>query len=405
MSRESGGICLSKFYRRNLEDTLKLIKSFRSGPMKPTQFSQTLGGRGSTESGSFYRKYADLSFYGLVERLNNGDYKFTDIYVAIKKEQYPKAMKEAKIQAFLHQSLFRESIYRQYRGGKIEFNDAVIEEVANSIEKPAAYAKATSKVFVESGVYAEVITKGPGNIVTIKNVDDIIGPPPEEKGVTILKPDKEVSKRPRVERTQVERPVTREVLALPESPVTLGINLNLDGSTTPEFVERVFGLLREVGIGEKRAHRVELHVTEPPLKRELLTAVEQLIRDAREEITIVTPYLDNQVLNVLIPRAKQGIKVNVITRSHKHTKGDEPREAWNHLAEDPKINHQCYDLLHSRMILMDKSVVLVSSADISHDSLEGQFNAGILTDDPIIVQKSTAFIETLLKKAKKSKRP
>ena len=391
---------MSKFYRRNLEDTLKLIKSFLSGPMKPTQFSQTLGGRGSTKSGSFDRKYADLSFYGLVERLNNGDYKFTDIYVAIKKEQYPKAMKEAKTQAFLHHGLFRESIYRQYRGGKIEFNDAVIEEVANSIEKPATYAKAASKVFIESGVYAEVITKGPGNSVTIKNVDDIIGPPPEEKGVTILEPDKKVSKKPRR-----EPPPTREGLSPLASPLTLGINLNIDGSTTPELVDRVFGLLHEAGIGKKREYRMELHVTEPPLKKELLNTVEQLITDAKQEIIIVTPYLDSQVLNILIPKAEQSVKVIVITRSFKRTSGAEPQDAWTHLAENPDINHHCYDLLHSRMILVDESIVLVSSADISHDSLEGQFNAGILTDDPIIVQKSTAFIETLLKKAKKSKRP
>jgi hypothetical protein len=55
------------------------------------------------------------------------------------------------------------------------------------------------------------------------------------------------------------------------------------------------------------------------------------------------------------------------------------------------------------MILKDKSVILVSSADISHDSLEGQFNAGILTNNPLIVKRGETFIKALLKKSKKSK--
>ena len=118
---------------------------------------------------------------------------------------------------------------------------------------------------------------------------------------------------------------------------------------------------------------------------------------------MISPRRDNQVLNILIPKAKQGIKATVITRSLNKTKITEAREAWKHLAEDLNINHQCCDVLHSRMILSDKSTILISSADINHDSLEGQFNAGILTDNPDIVQRGEAFIKALLKKSKKSK--
>ncbi len=93
----------------------------------------------------------------------------------------------------------------------------------------------------------------------------------------------------------------------------------------------------------------------------------------------------------------------MITRDLSQVKGAEAKRAWRHLAEKPDINHQCYNLLHGRMIIVDNSIVLVSSADISHDSLEGQFNAGILTTDPNLVKKAVGFVKAILKEAKKSK--
>ena len=392
---------MAKFRRRNLEETLKLIKSYSSRTLKPTQFSQALGGKGSTESGAFTTNYADLNFYGLVKHLQNGDYQFTDICQDIKEERFPKQTKEGKFKAFLHSKLFKESIYRVYKGSPVEFNDKVIEEIADDIKKNVEFVEAAIEVFIQSGVYAGVVIRKPNNTVLIKDVDEIIGLPVK------VEPTKdeaeETPDKPHVESTGRRRRITHDGLDPQISPLNFGINFTLDGSTTSEMAEKVFDFLREAGIGEKKKHQLELYVTEPPLKRELLVAVEKMILETEKEITIITPFLDNQVLNILIPRAKEGIKVVVITRTIQHTKGTEPKAAWKHLAEEPNINHQCCDELHSRMILKDRSVILVSSADISHDSLEGQFNAGILTNNPVIVKRGEAFIKALLKKSKKSK--
>jgi hypothetical protein len=312
-------------------------------------------------------------------------------------------VEKAKILAFLNSSLFKEDIYRKYKGGTIEFNDKVIKEIANNIQEPFAYVKRATEVFVESGVFAGVITRENGNRVKISNVDHIVGTPPAEKEVATPEPKKDVPEAKRRKRAEAERLRIGEVLTGAEGDLTFSINLNLDGSTTPELADRVFDFLREAGFGKQKADRLELHVTQPPLTKNLLKIVERMIKDVKEEILIVSPYLDNQVLNILIPRAKDGIKVSVITRPLNHFNRKESKAAWNLLAGNPNIDHRYNEMCHSRMIVMDKSVVLVSSADISHDSLEGLFNAGILTDNPVIVRKSIEFIEALFKESKKSK--
>jgi hypothetical protein len=49
-------------------------------------------------------------------------------------------------------------------------------------------------------------------------------------------------------------------------------------------------------------------------------------------------------------------------------------------------NHRMNDLVHSRVIIRDNEEALVSSADLTQDSLLTQFKAGVLTTDATMIR-------------------
>ncbi len=282
------------FNRRSIEGTLDFIKEFSDEPLSPTAFSQAISGKGSIKSGPTGKKIADLRFYGLVNRLKDGNYMFTDICKALKTSVSPKKRKKALAKAFLTNPEFMR-IYKMYKGSRITVNELIVEEVANALDKSVEYAEGALDAFQQSGVFAGAITQGADGSIQISNVDGLVGPLIDKK---TQEDEKEAEKEKQIgkkKKTEHDRK-TREGLDTPiepRTPVGININLNIDGSTTPELADSVFDFLREAGIGEKRAHTLDLLVTKPPMERGLLDAIERMILDARTEMTIVTPYLDN----------------------------------------------------------------------------------------------------------------
>ena len=52
-------------------------------------------------------------------------------------------------------------------------------------------------------------------------------------------------------------------------------------------------------------------------------------------------------------------------------------------------------MVHSRMVIIDDSEVLVSSSDLTRDQLYDEYNAGIWTSDKETVKKAIDFFENL----------
>ena len=83
-------------------------------------------------------------------------------------------------------------------------------------------------------------------------------------------------------------------------------------------------------------------------------------------------------------------------------KGNEPKESLKFLMNHKDVIHYSYNLIHSRILLVDQEIVLVSSADMTHDSLDGQLNTGIVTNKLELVKKCSKFIDATIKKATKT---
>jgi len=136
---------------------------------------------------------------------------------------------------------------------------------------------------------------------------------------------------------------------------------------------------------------LDVVVTVPPTDRALHDETIRLIKNSRKNLLIMTPYIDMEVLNEILAKISSGVPVSIITREKGEFIGKDKKAAFEHLHSRLGPNHRVNNLIHARMIVRDQEEVLVSSADLSHDSLVGQFNCGLVCSDPKIIKKAADF--------------
>lgn len=146
---------------------------------------------------------------------------------------------------------------------------------------------------------------------------------------------------------------------------------------------------------ESNIDESELFTTVPPYDKSLLKQSEKMIETASESLKIITPYIDMSLISLLLEKFNSGIHIRIITRSQKDFSGKSSKEAFDHLKRKLGIDHKDNPLIHSRIIIKDNSEILVSSSDLTQDSLLSQFNAGIVSKDDAMIQKLTDYFESV----------
>ena len=139
----------------------------------------------------------------------------------------------------------------------------------------------------------------------------------------------------------------------------------------------------------------ELFTTVPPYDKSLLQQSEKMINNATENLKIITPYIDMSLISLLLEKFDSGIHIRIITRSRNDFSGKSSKEAFDHLKRKLRENHKDNSLIHSRVIIKDESEILVSSSDLTQDSLLSQFNAGIVSRDTNIIQQLRDYFENV----------
>ena len=136
-------------------------------------------------------------------------------------------------------------------------------------------------------------------------------------------------------------------------------------------------------------------MTSPPVDRSLLEEVIRLLQESKSHLMIVTPYVDMEVMNEIQKRLDEGITVYIVTRPKSDFGGDRAKAAFDYLRQAVKGNHTTNGQVHARFIVSDYDKVLVSSADLSHDSLIAQYNAGIVCSHPEIVRRMVDYFQSI----------
>ena len=143
----------------------------------------------------------------------------------------------------------------------------------------------------------------------------------------------------------------------------------------------------------------------PPLYQNSLHVKEihdravKMLHLAKREIRITSPFIDMLYEDIInLKQQNPNIKIKIITRPRKDVTGLRERIARNvvgllnaatsgGVVESP--------LIHARLVIIDDTEALISSADLTRDQLFDEFNAGILTSDKEVLRRATEFFENI----------
>lgn len=131
---------------------------------------------------------------------------------------------------------------------------------------------------------------------------------------------------------------------------------------------------------------LENHVDSSELKDKIL----QMLEEAKCEI-MAAGWVDTYLLDILQKKSKAGIKIRIITKKPDKDGPMPNRTAYKRIAEIAEVRRN--DLWHFRMIICDGKEVIVSSADLTTHSLTQNFEAGLSTSSPFIVERAIRLFE------------
>jgi len=134
-------------------------------------------------------------------------------------------------------------------------------------------------------------------------------------------------------------------------------------------------------------------------KTEIRDTIEDIIQSTESTLCICSPYLD-MLQEEIIDRSEETslIDIKVITKPKGDISGSRSRLAKSAVEQLNRASNRAVRtqrLVHSRIILSDESLLLVSSADLTRDQLVDEFNAGLLTRNQESVKSAATYFENL----------
>lgn len=156
------------------------------------------------------------------------------------------------------------------------------------------------------------------------------------------------------------------------------ITWNLKGAHTPSIIPKysfVYNTMDETTLSDK---------------------IKELIDKAEGEEVLVAGWVDSEGMRLMKSLMKRNVKFRIVT--HRPTEGghftSDTRDVFSKLAREHAESIRILAKLHARLIISDKEA-LVSTADLTKDSLGAKFEAGISTTDGFTIMKLKEFFEKL----------
>lgn len=135
--------------------------------------------------------------------------------------------------------------------------------------------------------------------------------------------------------------------------------------------------------------------TVPPQDDSLRNEAARILSASKSSLKIISPYVDMTFVKILLQKQSENIAVQIITRPDGEIKGKEKESALKFINQIVRANHKVNAYVHSRIIIRDNEEALISSADLTQDSLLGQFNAGVILNDPNVIRKLLSYFDTV----------
>lgn len=130
----------------------------------------------------------------------------------------------------------------------------------------------------------------------------------------------------------------------------------------------------------------------------LSNKIRDIIEKTEEGEVVVAGWVDSTGMRLLSSLTKRNIKFRVITHrpsdSEKRQSPSDISETFSKLAKEYAENVRVLPHLHARLLISDKEA-LVSTADLTKESLEVKYEAGISTTDGLAIMKMKELFEKL----------
>jgi len=138
----------------------------------------------------------------------------------------------------------------------------------------------------------------------------------------------------------------------------------------------------------------EIVTTEPPRIESIKQKIETMINDSTDSLWIISPYVDMSLINKIIKKRDEGISVRIILTADPELKGL-IKKGREQIQKNFPNDHKLIKNVHSRLIIVDSQKVLISSADLTQDSLQIQHNFGIVINDDNVTREAIQFFNNL----------
>lgn len=146
---------------------------------------------------------------------------------------------------------------------------------------------------------------------------------------------------------------------------------------------------------------LDVVTTTPPQDTSIDESIQKMITSAKKHLKILSPYVDMYLIKELLEQKEKGIKIFIVTRDVDEVKKQRGNvQALQFIQDAFGENHKVNPFIHSRIIIKDDLEAMVSSADLTRDSLRSHYNAGLILSDPILLQKLLSYFKQIFKDSK-----
>jgi phosphatidylserine/phosphatidylglycerophosphate/cardiolipin synthase-like enzyme len=122
----------------------------------------------------------------------------------------------------------------------------------------------------------------------------------------------------------------------------------------------------------------------------LKSKIEQMLHEATKKI-MVTGWLDTSLLDILQKKHAEGVSIRIITKRPESGSPQPTRTAYRKLVDIAEVRRN--ELWHFRLIVCDDKEALVTSSDLTTHSLSQNFEAGVWTCSPMVVNRAIKLFE------------
>jgi len=158
----------------------------------------------------------------------------------------------------------------------------------------------------------------------------------------------------------------------------------------------------EIILNQQIAHRAQSHfVSTIPPETQIKDKLKDMFNKASSRVLICSRFITEfwaDIVKLKNDKPKIDIRILTVPKSEgKQYKGDGKKfikPAFDGLQRTLEGNFRTNALLHSRLYIIDDEV-LVSSADITPEQLEKEYNAGVWTKDEDTLKKAIDFFEKI----------